>query len=129
MVKTRIVVIEDDTDLREAMCLMLHVEGHHVSGFSSAKEAIQRIEDGLPVDVILLDLMMPIMTGWEFCEYRARSTTLTKVPVIVVTARRSVTPPIGASDVLLKPFDPEALLEAIARVVSGSSVADGTATA
>jgi len=121
MTKARIVVIEDDADLREAMCLMLHYEGYEVCGFSDATEAIRRIEDGLPVDVILLDLMMPIMTGWEFCEYRAESATLARVPVIVVTAWQSATPPIGVSDVLLKPFDPDGLQDAIGRALSGSS--------
>jgi CheY-like chemotaxis protein len=115
----RIVVIEDDTDLREAICLMLEFEGHEVSAFSNAKEAIRRIEDGLPVDVVLLDLMMPIMNGWEFCEHRAGSAALARVPVIVVTARQSVTPPVGISDVLLKPFDADELQGAIVRAMTG----------
>jgi DNA-binding response OmpR family regulator len=120
----RIVVIEDDADLREAICLMLDFEGHDVSAFSNAREAIRRIEAGLPVDVVLLDLMMPIMNGWEFCEHRAASATLARVPVIVITARQSVTPPIGVSDVLLKPFDADELQGAIVRAMSRPTAAD-----
>jgi two-component system, chemotaxis family, chemotaxis protein CheY len=116
--KARIVVIEDDADLREAICLMLRYDGYEVFGFSNGKEAIRRIEDGLPVDVILLDLMMPIMTGWEFCEYRAGSTKLASVPVIIVTARQVVAPPIGVKDVLLKPFGPDELQDALARALT-----------
>ena len=118
--QTRIAVIEDDGDLREAICLMLRFEGHEVSGFSNAKEAIRQIEGGLAVDVILLDLMMPIMTGWEFCEYRAGSSILAKVPVIIITARQGVMLPDGVSDVLLKPFDPDVLQNAIVKVANGS---------
>jgi CheY-like chemotaxis protein len=125
MTKSRIAVIEDDEDLREAISLMLHYEGHQVSGFANAKDAIQHLENGLSVDVILLDLMMPIMSGWEFCEYRVKSSVLSKVPVIIITARRAVTPPVGVSDVLLKPFDGDELQRAIAKVVGGASVIDG----
>ena len=120
MTKARIVVIEDDADLREAICLMLRYEGHEVSGFSNGKEAIRRLEDGLHADVILLDLMMPIMTGWEFCEYRAGSTRLSSVPVIIVTARQVAARPVGVYDVLLKPFGPDELQEAIGRVLTAS---------
>jgi len=119
--KARVVVIEDDADLREAICLMLRYDGHEVCGFSNGKDAIRKIEEGLPTDVILLDLMMPIMTGWEFCEYRSASTTLAHVPVIIVTARHVVTPPIGINHVLLKPFGPNELQDAIARALAGSN--------
>ena len=114
----RVVVIEDDGDLREAICMMLRYEGFEPVDFADAREAIRRIENGLPADVILLDLMMPLMNGWEFCKHRMESAVLARVPVIVITARQTVTPePVGVSDVLLKPFDLEALQAAIARVV------------
>ena len=125
MKKARITVIEDDADLREAICLMLHYEGYEAAGFSNAREAIRRLEDGHPSDLILLDLMMPVMNGWEFCEYRAATTALARVPVIVITARRSVTPPPGVNDMLLKPFDADELYGAITRVLAASPVTDG----
>ena len=117
MTPTRLALIDDDADLRKAMCWMLRLDGFDVSDFADAREAIARIEAGLPVDVILLDLMMPDMNGWEFCKYRASSPALQNVPVIVVTARRSVEPPAGASAILLKPFDPQVLHDAIARAL------------
>ena len=117
MMQTRLTVIDDDADLRKAMCWMLRLDGFDVSDFGDAREAITRIEAGLPVDVILLDLMMPDMNGWEFCKYRTGSPALQKVPVIVITARRSVEPPVGVSEILLKPFDPQVLHDAIARAL------------
>jgi CheY-like chemotaxis protein len=121
---TRIVVIDDDADLRKALCWMLRLEGFEVSGFSDAAEAISRIEGGLPADVILLDLMMPRMNGWEFCTYRAQSAALTQVPVIVITARQSSQPPTGVSEILLKPFDPQVLQEAITRALARPSASE-----
>jgi len=121
---TCIVVIDDDADLRKALCWMLRLEGFEVSGFSDAAEAISRIEGGLPADVILLDLMMPRMNGWEFCTYRAQSAVLTQVPVIVITARQSSMPPAGVSEILLKPFDPQVLQEAIARALPRPSASE-----
>jgi CheY-like chemotaxis protein len=125
MMGTRIVVIDDDADLRKALSAMLRLEGHEVTAFGDATDAISRIEGGLGVDVILLDLMMPIMNGWAFCERRRQSERLNNVPVIIITARQSISPPVGVSEVLLKPFDPQSLEEAIARALAtrdGSSV-------
>ena len=114
-----VLVVDDDADLRKAMCWMLRLDGFDVSDFGDATEAITRIEAGLPIDVILLDLMMPGMNGWEFCKYRESSAALRKVPVIVITARRSIEPPTGVAEILLKPFAPEKLQDAIARALAG----------
>jgi DNA-binding response OmpR family regulator len=118
MTQTHLAVIDDDADLRKAMCWMLRLDGFEVSDFADAREAISQIEAGLRVDVILLDLMMPDMNGWEFCKYRASSAALQEVPVIVITARRSIEAPAGASEILLKPFEPQVLNDAIARVLT-----------
>jgi CheY-like chemotaxis protein len=122
---THIVVIDDDADLRKALSTLLRLDGYEVTGFSDATEAIRRIEGGLAVDVILLDLMMPVMNGWEFCTYRDQAPALKKVPVIVITARQSIVPPPGVSEILLKPFDPKALEDAIARALADRRIADG----
>jgi CheY-like chemotaxis protein len=125
MTKTRVCVIDDDDDLRETLVMMLGYEGYEVSDFASAREAIRRIEGGQPVDVILLDLMMPEMNGWEFCRHRMQSEVLVSVPVIVITARRPVSPPPGVSEVIYKPFDVDDLLQAISKLTAGSSSAGG----
>lgn len=124
MTNARIFVIDDDEDLRETIGLMLGDEGFEVFAFASAREAIRRIEGGQPADVILLDLMMPDMNGWEFCQHRVTSAVLAKVPVIVITARRSFAPPLGISDIVHKPFGPDDLLQSIARSMAESAVAN-----
>ena len=67
---------------------------------------------------------MPRMNGWEFCTYRAQSAALTQVPVIVITARQSSQPPTGVSEILLKPFDPQVLQEAITRALARPSASE-----
>jgi CheY-like chemotaxis protein len=124
MIGTRIAVIDDDDDLRGALCRLLRIDGYDVFGFSDASEAIRQIEGGLSVNVILLDLMMPGMNGWEFCERRATSPVLARVPVIVITARQQVVPPVGVREMLSKPFEPVILQEAIARALASPEAAD-----
>lgn len=120
MTKPRIAVIEDDEDLRRLMALVLGEEGYDVSDFASARDALRALEDGGTADLILLDLMMPDMNGWEFCEQRAASAKISRVPVIVVTARRDITRPTGVSDILHKPFDVVDLMRAIGRTTAGA---------
>lgn len=112
----RLLVIDDDDDLRETIALLLGEEGYDVTDFARARDAISHVEGGSGADAILLDLMMPEMNGWEFCEYRLGSPALAKIPVIVVTARQSYAMPEGVSDILRKPFDAPDLLSVIQRV-------------
>ena len=78
MMNSRIVVIEDDDDLRRLIAMLLSSEGYDVSAFASAKDGLLAIENGLPADLIVLDLMMPDMNGWEFCDHRAGLATSRK---------------------------------------------------
>jgi CheY-like chemotaxis protein len=121
MTPTRLAVIDDDADLRKALCWMLRLDGFEVSDFGDAREAITQLEAGLPIDAILLDLMMPGMNGWDFCNYRATSPALQKIPVIVITARRGFEPPVGVAEVILKPFAPEKLHDAITRALAAQA--------
>ena len=104
--------------------MLLSSEGYDVSAFASAKDGLLSIENGLPADLIVLDLMMPDMNGWEFCDHRAGSATLAKVPVLVVTARRDTAGLTGVTEVLLKPFDGLDLLAAVARTREHTSGGD-----
>ena len=124
MTNSRIVVIEDDDDLRRLIAMLLSSEGYDVSAFASARDGLLAIENGLPADLIVLDLMMPDMNGWEFCDHRAGSATLAKVPVLVVTARRDTAGLTGVTEVLLKPFDGLDLMAAVARTREHTSGGD-----
>jgi CheY-like chemotaxis protein len=81
----RVLVVEDDEDIREAIALVVEREGFEPVLVSHGLEALRYLEtcDRLP-SVILLDLMMPVMDGWEFL--RRRSARVVGVPVVVITA-------------------------------------------
>jgi DNA-binding response OmpR family regulator len=121
MRKPRIVIIEDDDDLRTLIALLLSDEGYDVLAFARARDGVSAIENGEPADLIVLDLMMPDMNGWEFCAHRVGSARLAEVPVLVVTARRDAAGLAGVTEVLFKPFDAEDLMAAIARALASSA--------
>ncbi|MGZ3447582.1 MAG: response regulator [Myxococcaceae bacterium] len=112
----RVLVVDDDPDILDALSEILEVEGYEVQRARNGREALQRLERGLP-DLVLLDLMMPVMDGWEF----ARSLSpAARPPIIVLSADRNVSSrarEIGAVEWLAKPFELAQLLAAVRRVV------------
>jgi CheY-like chemotaxis protein len=95
---------------------VLREEGYEVQGAADGADALWRARRWHP-DVIVLDLVMPTMNGWTFAEtYRQEATS--PAPIIAMTAAaggaRQAAEAIGASDVLVKPFDFEHMLEMIA---------------
>jgi CheY-like chemotaxis protein len=112
-----IAVIDDDDDLRDAIGEILRDAGYGVLTFAGASEALSEIRS-LPVmpGLILLDLMMPGMNGWEFREEQLGDPLLRDIPVVVVTASRDLgRHPITANEVLHKPVGLEPLLASVAR--------------
>ena len=88
MLAHHIVVIEDDTDLRETMKDLLEIKGFSVTTASNGKEGLEVIERNGKPCLILLDLMMPEMNGWEFLEtlQRDQPALLAQTPVAVISA-------------------------------------------
>jgi len=115
-VARRVLVVDDDPDILDALSEILEVEGYHVQRARNGREALQRLEQELP-DLVLLDLMMPVMDGWEF----ARSLDPgARPPIIVLSADRNVSAKakeIGALGWLAKPFELSELLAAVRSVV------------
>jgi CheY-like chemotaxis protein len=113
-----VLVIEDDAATRDAVSIALEDEGYSVTGVANGQEALQHLRRAAPPNLILLDLMMPIMNGWEFRKQQAQDPALRSIPVVVVSADRSdpqKTAALGARDYLIKPVDLEQLLEAVQR--------------
>jgi len=111
-----ILVVEDDDDTRDALCQLLFGQGHHVIAASNGLEALEilaKIQPGL----IITDLSMPIMTGWQLLERLGRDTALCAIPVIVLSADNP--PPEGHVCFLQKPASAAHLLREIGeRVVA-----------
>jgi len=112
---TNIMVIDDDPDLRETLRILLVENGFGVSEAAGGQEALDLLRAGPRPNLILLDLTMPEMTGWQFLD-RIRDTDLGTIPVVIMTARPVVgTLPPPAKEMLRKPFDRATLLRTIAR--------------
>lgn len=103
-----ILVVEDDERVLEAITEFLAMMGYPVNAAHNGEEAIDQARDTHP-SLILLDLSMPVMDGWEFLRRRPSEPSVADVPVIVISALVSGTPE-GADDFLTKPVDVGRLL-------------------
>ncbi len=111
----RVMVIDDDLDIREALAHVLEIEGYQVSTAPDGLAALDMLRRE-PSDVVVLDLMMPVMNGWEFRDAQKRDPSLAGIPVIVISAA-TTRDPIDADAFLPKPFDAARLLDLVARYV------------
>ena len=109
-----VLIVEDDEDLREMMAQMLTIEGFDTATAANGREALDYLHSSGKPHVILLDLMMPVMDGWEFRRQQKADPELAPVPVIVLSA---LDPPraatVDADAFLKKPLDFDRLLELV----------------
>jgi len=111
-----VLIVEDDSDLREMMAQLLTLEGYGAATVSNGREALEYLRGGSAPDLILLDLMMPVMDGWEFRRQQERDPSLASVPVVILSALD----PHRAGDIeadafLKKPLDFDRLLDLVRR--------------
>lgn len=103
-----ILVADDDVNIRELVCLFLRNDGFTAVEAADGKEALD-VYASVPVDLVILDIMMPVMDGWTLCkELRKTSPDL---PLLILTARGETWEKVkgfelGTDDYLTKPFDP-----------------------
>ncbi len=111
---SHLLIVEDDVFIRESLINVLEVEGHEVLCAANGREALTQIATRVP-DAILLDLMMPIMNGWEVLEALEGDSRWNSIPVLVLTASGAQIPLDSrrVRAVLRKPFAIEALLSAL----------------
>jgi CheY-like chemotaxis protein len=116
MSQATVMVVEDDLDTREMLCRFLELEGYRVESASNGRQALDRLTGGAPACVIVLDLMMPVMDGWQFRREQIRDVELSRIPVIVVSAAgRDRIDRIDANEVLSKPVDLDELLARVSQ--------------
>jgi len=114
----RVLVVEDDPDLLGSLAAFLQAEGYSVECARHGLEALGRLRGGSRPAVILLDLMMPIMTGWEFRYEQRQDSELCRIPVVVVSGmydsfRHAAW--LEADGYVQKPIPVETLLETVQR--------------
>src|SRR4051812_37076683 len=86
-----VLIIEDDSDIAENLKALLLLEGYDANISKDGLEALTQLRSSAQLpDVILLDLMMPVMDGFEFYETKKEDATLAHIPVVVMTAGRNV---------------------------------------
>lgn len=113
----RILVIEDEPEIREIIQYNLNKEGYQVNAVVSAEEGLKSIQKQMP-DLVVLDLMLPGMYGLDFCRQLRNDSRTSDIPVIILTARSEESDVIsglelGANDYVTKPFSPRVLVARI----------------
>ena len=115
-----ILIVDDDPDIRDALGEFLRYEGYGVHAATDGRDALDRLELGLRPDVILLDLMMPVLNGFDVLNaLQARSDWKT-IPVVVVSANRGYEAEDlpGATSILRKPVNLDRLIAAVEQAVA-----------
>jgi CheY-like chemotaxis protein len=117
-----ILIVDDDNDVRSALSELLEEEGFSVEAAPNGREALALLRGGnVHPAVILLDLMMPGMDGWDFRSEQMRDPTLAGVPVVIVSAsgfsRESIRTQFRPAAYVEKPIERDALLDVIREVV------------
>jgi len=120
--KKKILIIEDEPDVVNAVKALLEAKGFEVSAAADGEEGLKKARMLLP-DLVLLDLMLPKLSGFVVCRLLKFDDRYKNIPVIVITARTderdiALAEKVGASDYLIKPVKPQVLLEKITDVLS-----------
>ena len=114
----RILIVEDDADLREALSDVLRDEGYEVTSAADGQEALDRLRREARPSLILLDLTMPVMSGWQFRAEQSRDPDLSEIPVVVLSAGEHLAEQmiaIGIDEFVHKPIELDHLLKKIER--------------
>jgi CheY-like chemotaxis protein len=107
-----VLLVEDDDLVRGAMKMVLEWEGYRVTCAANGRDALELLRASGPPSVIMLDLMMPVLDGWQFCQQQKQDPALAAIPVVIVSAAHGAAE-VEASGHVRKPFQPEELLQAI----------------
>jgi CheY-like chemotaxis protein len=116
----RVLLIDDDDDLRDALTIVLRERGWLAEAYAEGTAALARLRAAAEPapDLLLLDLMLPIMNGWQFLEAMRGDVRLAAIPVVLMSASRiPADPNQRVAAVLQKPFSVEALVKTAERAV------------
>jgi CheY-like chemotaxis protein len=116
MIGDKVLIVDDDSAIREALVELLCEEGYCAVGACNGVEALGELRRSPLPQLILLDLMMPVMDGWQFMAEQQADPHLSRVPVLVVTADNSAIErpqALRAQGIVRKPFNLDQLLAAI----------------
>jgi CheY-like chemotaxis protein len=117
----KILFAEDEPDIRELIAFTLRFAGHETVAARDGAEALQAAQQG-NMDLILLDVRMPHLTGYEVCERIKADERLQKIPVVFLSAKGQESEinagyQAGAQDYILKPFSPDQLILRVQQIL------------
>lgn len=120
--KKKILIVDDEKDLVSLVSLHMKMAGYDVLSAANGEKALEIAEEEKP-DLIILDLMLPKVDGWEVCRRLREESNIEKVPVIMLTARAETDDKlkgfeVGADDYVTKPFSPRELVARVKRVLA-----------
>jgi two-component system, OmpR family, phosphate regulon response regulator PhoB len=118
---SRVLIVEDEPDIRDLVLFHLRREGYQASSAGSGEEALRQVRQA-PPDLVLLDLMLPSMGGLEVCRRLRQDATTAALPIVMLTAKgdevdRVLGLELGADDYVVKPFSPKELLARVRAVL------------
>jgi DNA-binding response OmpR family regulator len=118
----RILIAEDEPDIRELVAFTLRFAGHEVTTTSNGEEAVQQASQIIP-DLILMDVRMPKMTGYDACRVMKANSALKDIPVVFLSAKGQDSEiqtglDAGAEEYLLKPFAPDQLTARVKAILA-----------
>jgi len=120
----RVLLVDDDFGILDGLSDFLETEGFAVVPASNGFDALNQLRSGLRVNVIVLDVMMPMMDGWDFRAEQLADPSLRDIPVVVISAsgfsRETLQRQLSACEVLPKPLDLDGFLRALNTVCGGS---------
>jgi len=113
-------IVDDDRSIVDGLGEYLGDDGYAVVGATNASEALALLDSGLRPDVIVLDLLMPGMDGWDFRTAQLNEPSLAGIPVLILSAsgfsRHAVLTHLAVDDYLQKPFDPATVASVLDRL-------------
>jgi CheY-like chemotaxis protein len=124
--KAHVLVVDDDVDMRRSLLEALAESGYQVTGAAHGGEALAALANAPLPDIILLDLLMPVMNGWQFCQAKMKDPAAASIPVIAMSAAVSNDPKspyyIQVDDFLPKPIELDELLDKLVQIARRTKI-------
>jgi two-component system response regulator VicR len=123
LINKKVIYIEDDPDMIDLVTLILRPRGINVKGAHGGRQGLDMVREELP-DLILLDLMMPDLDGWDLYQQLKAEPATSAIPVIIITAKaQAIDQVLGlhiakVDDYICKPFHPQQIFESIQKILN-----------
>lgn len=124
----KILIVDDEVHIRDIIKFRLQVEGYEILEASNGRNAIDIMMSDKP-DLVVLDIMMPDMDGWEVCKFAKGQSETKDIPILMLTAKTDIRDKIqgmvvGANDFVTKPFSPNDLVQRVSKLLATSQTSE-----